>query len=123
MRGAGHFTLWFLIGHVAFVALRQACRRNRKVLLWGPFLPFLLGSLAVLPYLLQSLGIASRETALSVPFLLFLLYPLTERSESLQRSFGSFHLNAFLVSLVYLHLIHHYIRLIRHLPRPPRRNP
>lgn len=121
MRGAGHFTFWFLIGHLAFIWLHQCHRRNRQVLLWGPFLPFLLGSVAVFPYLLQLLGIASRETALSTPFLLFLLYPITEQSQSLQRSFGNFHLNAVLVSLVYLHLVHHYLRLIRHLSRSARR--
>ena len=120
LRGAGHFTLWFLIGHMIFVALRQLWRGNDRLRLWGPFLPFVLGSIAVIPYLLQVLGLVSRATTLGAPFLVFLLYPLTEQAAWAQRSFGSFHLNTLLVSLAYLHLVHHYIDLIRHLPRPPR---
>ncbi len=117
LRGSGHFALWFLIGYMIFVAWRQIRRCNDWMRIWGPFLPFIFGTIAVIPYLLQVIGGVTRETALTAPFLFFFLYPITEQSVWVQHKFGSFHLNVILVGLAYLHLVHHYIDLIRHLAR------
>lgn len=115
LKGIGHFTLWFLVGYLLFICCwRHFCVR-RDVLTSGPFLPLILGTIAATPYILQTFGIVSRESAHTLPFMIFLLYPLTDQSAWVEGILGNFHLNVILLGMAYLHLVIHYIRLIRKL--------
>jgi hypothetical protein len=115
LKGAGHFTLWFLVGVLSFWLAKVVRPQNTRIQLWGPFLPFVLASVAAVPYLLQVTGLISRETALHWSFTVFLLYPLTEQASWAQTLFGNFHLNALLLALAYTRLVGHYIRFIQQL--------
>lgn len=119
LKGIGHFTLWFLVGYVVFILTWRRLSARRSVLTHGPFLPLLLGTIAATPYLLQILGVVSRESTHTMPFMIFLLYPLTDQSVWLQRVFGNFHLNLVLLGATYLHLVVHYVKLIRKLRQLP----
>ena len=115
LKGAGHFTLWFLNGLLLFWLAKAVRPQNTRNQLWGPFLPFVLATVAVVPYLLQVTGITSRETALHWGFAIFLLYPLTEQAGWAHTLFGHFHLNVVLLALAYTSLVSHYIRFIKKL--------
>lgn len=115
LKGAGHFTLWFLVGVLIFWLGRAVKSQDTRIALWGPFLPFVLASLAAVPYLLQVTGLISRETALHLGFSVFLLYPLTEQAGWAHTLFGHFHMNVVLLALAYSSLVRHYIRFVKQL--------
>jgi hypothetical protein len=117
LKGAGHFTLWFLVGVLIFWLAKAAKPQATRISLWGPFLPFLLASVAIVPYLLQVTGFISRETALNCGFAVFLLYPLTEEAGWARTLFGHFHFNVVLLALAYSSLVSHYIRFVKQLRR------
>lgn len=120
LRAIGHFTLWFLVGHLLFLALRAVLPRRSVVQLYGPLIPFALGTYAALPYLAQMLGWLEPHQALSPLANVFLFYPLTEQHNWVRKAFGNFHVNVVLLGLSYLHLVLHYVRLIVRLERDPR---
>lgn len=115
LKGAGHFTLWFLVGHLLFCLARAVKPQDTRIQLWGPLLPFALATVAAFPYLLHTSGLISRETALHWGFAVFLFYPLTERAGWALSLFGHFHLNVVLLALAYASLIGHYIRSVKRL--------
>lgn len=115
LKGAGHFTLWFLVGVLIFWLARAAKPHEPRIALWGPFLPFVLGSVAVVPYLLQVISLTSREATLHWGFAVFLFYPLTEQASWAHTLFGHFHLNVVLLAMGYTSLVIHYIRFIQQL--------
>lgn len=115
LKGAGHFTLWFLVGVLIFWLGRAVRPQDTRISLWGPFLPFVLASVAVVPYVLQVTELISRETALHWGFAVFLLYPLTEQAGWAHTLFGHFHMNVVLLALAYSSLVSHYIRFVKQL--------
>ena len=50
LTGAGHFGVGFVIGFAIFLLLLIAIRKALWARLYGPFIPFMLGGLAALPY-------------------------------------------------------------------------
>lgn len=117
LKGIGHFTLWFLIGYLVILVASIGKPDKNQLHVWGPFLPFVLGTVAAIPYALQMVGLISRQTAIQPVFLLLLLYPITEQSSLLHSVFGNFHLNVILVGLAYMHLLSRYINRIKRLRR------
>ena len=115
LKGAGHFTLWFLVGFLLFWLAKAARPQSTRITLWGPFWPFALGTVAAVPYLLQVIGLISRETALHWGFAVFMLYPLTEQAGWAHTLFGHFHMNVVLLALAYSSLLSHYIRFVKQL--------
>lgn len=117
LKGIGHFTLWFLTGYLVLLMASIGRPDKNRIHVWGPFLPFVLGTIAAIPYALQLVGLISRETVLQPAFLLLLLYPITEQSSLVHSLFGSFHLNVILVGLAYMHILSRYINRIKRLRR------
>ena len=117
LKGLGHFTLWFLIGYLVLLVASIGKPDKNRIHVWGPFFPFVLGTVAAIPYALQMVGLISRETALQPVLLLLLLYPITEQSSLLHSVLGNFHLNVILVGLAYMHLLSRYINRIKRLRR------
>jgi uncharacterized membrane protein len=115
LKGIGHFTLWFLIGYLVLLIASFKKPDKSRIHVWGPFLPFVLGTIAAIPYALQMVGLISREAALQPVFLLMLLYPITEQSSLAHSVFRNFHLNMVLLGLAYMHLILRYINQIKRL--------
>ena len=98
-----------------FWVVKAARPQRTRTQLWGPFLPFVLATVATVPYLLQITDVISRETALHWVFALFMLYPLTEKASWAHTLFGYFHWNVLLLALAYTNLVGHYIRFIKKL--------
>lgn len=113
LKGIGHFTLWFLVGYVAFLIAKVQHHSSIKLHIWGPFLPFVLGTLAVVPYALQLVGLISRETALHAGYCLVLLYPLVEQSDLALNWLSNFYANVVTVGAAYSHLVVMYVRRIK----------
>lgn len=107
--------MWFLFGHLLFWLAQAVKPQDSRIQLWGPFLPFVLASVAALPYLLQLAGLINRETALHWAFAAFMLYPLTEQAAWAQQLFGHFHLNVATLAVAYTSLLVHYIRMVKQL--------
>lgn len=117
LKGLGHFTLWFLIGYLVLLVASIGKPDKNRIHVWGTFLPFVLGTLAAIPYALQMVGLISRETALQPVFLLLFFYPNTEQSILLHSVLGNFHLNVILLGLAYVHLLSRYVNRIKRLRR------
>ncbi len=115
LKGIGHFTLWFLIGHLGQLVASIKKPNKSEIHVWGPFLPFVLGTVASIPYVLQMAGMIDRETTLRPGFLLILLYPLTEKSNLAHSVFGNFHMNLVFLGLAYTHILSRYIHRIKSL--------
>ncbi len=117
LKGMGHFTIWFLVGFVAFLWLRSSIGQNQPkltaVALYGPFIPFMLGGIAIIPYLLFVLGIVPHEAALGAGFNLFLLYGALSQVGVLASLFGNFEIDAIMLAGVYLYLVIYYIGLVK----------
>lgn len=119
LKGIGHFTLWFLIGYLVLLIASIGKPFKSRMHVWGPFLPFVLGTIAIIPYVLQLMGFISRETALQPVFLLMFLYPMTEQSSLANSVFGNLHLNLVLLTLAYIHMLFRYINRIKRLRQRP----
>ena len=115
LKGVGHFTIWFLLGLIAFIAYFSLSKKTiqSKMGIYGPFLPFSLGALATLPYFIQILGLLEKEVFLSPLFNLWFFHPYLEQSQFVCRCFSNFHLNILILAISYAVLIVHYIRLIK----------
>lgn len=117
LKGIGHFTLWFLIGYLVLLVASIGKSDKNRIHVWGSFLPFVLGTVATIPYALQLVGFISRETALQPVFLFLLFYPITEQSSLAHSVLGNFYLNVVLLGLAYIHLLSRYINRIKRLRR------
>lgn len=117
LKAAGHFTLWFLTGYLVLLVASIGKPDKNQLHVWGPFLPFVLGTIAAIPYALQMVGLISREAALQPVFLLLFLYPITEQSSLVHSVFGNFHLNVILLALAFMHLLSRYVKQIKRLRR------
>lgn len=116
LKGVGHFTLWFSAGWGAFFALRR-WRPSPHVEIFGPFLPFVTGTVGALPYALMSMGTVEPAGAVSPMLNVFLFYGWVNEVSVLVRLFSHFHLNMVLLALLYSMLLLHYNRLVRRLRR------
>lgn len=117
LKGVGHFTIWFLLGFILFFLILFLSKRpiQSKVAIYGPFLPFVLGALATVPYVVQILGLVEKNTLLNPILNLWLLYPFFEQSSLVCKWFSNFHINLLILATSYTVLIIHYIRLIKSL--------
>lgn len=116
LKGVGHFTLWFSAGWSAFLALRR-WRSTPRLEIYGPFLPFVTGTVGAFPYALVSMGMVEPAQAVSQIFNVFLFYGWVNEVPVLVHSFSHFHLNMVLLAVLYSTLVLHYNRLVRRLRR------
>jgi hypothetical protein len=119
LKGIGHFTIGFLVGYLVFLVLLHISNGNKQgqyyknVALYGPFIPFVLATVAAIPYVLQVSGLIRPEATLSTLFIFMLLYPVLERSSFLNLIFGNFYVDIIMMALIYVHLVVRYIQLIK----------
>lgn len=115
LKGMGHFTIWFLLGLIAFIAYFSLSKKpiQSKMGIYGPFLPFVLGALATLPYFIQILGLLEKELFLNPLSNLWFFHPFLDQSQFVCRCFSNFYLNILILAICYAVLIVHYIRLIK----------
>ncbi len=117
LKGIGHFTIWFLMGLGVFLFIKPTKRQQQNGLgfrsLYSPFLPFVFGTVAVVPYLLRAIGIVTEAQTTSHTFNVFMLYGLVNQIEVLVVLFRNFEIDAVLLGVGYLCLVVYYIVLIK----------
>lgn len=114
LKGIGHFTIWFLLGFMIFRIVLKMRKESLAVNLYGPFIPFVLGVAASMPYLLATLGIVSdQQIATQSGYNAFLFYVALNDLSLVVRIFSNFHIAVAADGIAYLSLLLHYIRLVR----------
>lgn len=112
LKGVGQFSIWFIVGYILFLSLRMLNRFREVIDLYGPFIPYLLGAYAAVPYALYVFGVIDSQKALSGLFNLFLFYGILNDIPVIVSIFSQFHLVVFVDAVIYLFLIIHYIQLV-----------
>ena len=118
LRGIGHFTIWYLVGFCVFLILKRKAKfrhhhQSRTAMIYGPFLPFVLGGFGALPYLFEVIRVITPHDALSPLFNIFLFYGVLSQSTLLSLMLSSFELNIAFMGLAYLYILAHYISLVK----------
>ncbi len=113
LTGAGHFGFGFIFGTVLFLCLAVVMRKSLKVQMYGPFLPFVFGFFAVLPY-----PFFFKETC-DLPAIanVFLFYPWAHCQPLLIKFLGNLHLVAVLCGVIYGLILLRYIGLVKSVRR------
>lgn len=113
LKGAGHFSFWFIIGWLLFVLSVKSGFRGRRWLVMGPFVPYLLAFVGTIPYVFLKFGWVSRKALKDSFFDVVTLYSWLDGNPFANKIFGSFHLSVVLGAGVYLLILHHYLNLLK----------
>lgn len=112
LTGVGHFGVGFLIGWLLMLFISFAFRKNLSVQLYTPFLPFLIGFLAVAPYVFLV-----RESCTFSPVINFFVFYSWIHCEEAFRWLTNLHLVALICGGIYCLIIWRYIRLVKQVRR------
>lgn len=113
LTGAGHFGVGFLVGSLLFIILLIAMKRKLWVQLYAPFIPFSLGVLASIPYFLTYRLTCEQPVWAN----LFLLYSFFHCHPLTVSVLSNLHVVVVICGLLYVFIIWHYIRLVKHVRR------
>jgi hypothetical protein len=113
LTGAGHFGVGFVVGFSVFVLTLAVFKKALWVRLYGPFIPFLLGGLAVVPYFFTYQFECNQSFWLHA----FFFYPFLHCEPLLVRLFGNIHVVVVVCGLLYVFILWHYIRLVKFVRR------
>lgn len=113
LTGAGHFGFGFLSGTVIFILLILSFPRKLGLQIYSPFIPFVLGFLAALPY-----AFWFKETC-EFPFYanVFYLYSWAHCNHFLITLSGNLHFVVLICACIYGFIILRYISLVRRVRR------
>ncbi len=113
LTGAGHFGFGFLLGTAIFMLLIIVFRRNYFVQVYSPFLPFVLGLVAVLPYSF----IYKEQCELPMALNIFVLYSWAHCQSAIVSLLAHLHFVVLVCALIYGAIILRYIFLVRRVRR------
>jgi len=113
LTGASHFGFGFIIGAVLMVCLLKFKRSSLSVQLYMPFLPFLLGSVAALPYAF----LEQASCVVPVFYNIFFFYSAIHCSQMVIIVLGGLHIVTILCGLIYCFILLRYIFLVKHIRR------
>lgn len=113
LKGVGHFTFWFIQGFVIFKLLLLIKPNCFRLKVYGPFIPFVMGFVAIVPYVLIALGVITQGQAMAAGYNVFFLYGWLNSLGLVVRIFANFHLAVVLTGVAYVALIFHYIQLVK----------
>jgi hypothetical protein len=113
LTGAGHFGFGFLVGTMIFVLLICAFKRNYFLQVYSPFLPFILGLIAILPYSL----LYKEQCELPVLLNVFVFYSWVHCHSLVVSFLAHLHLVVLICALIYGFIILRYIFLVRKVRR------
>jgi hypothetical protein len=113
LTGAGHFGFGFIAGTVMLLLLITFKKKSLTVQMYAPFLPFIFGFVAALPYTLFY-----QETC-DLPFSanLFLFYSSVHCNAVLISLLGNLHLVAVICAIIYCFILMRYITLVKRVRR------
>lgn len=108
LKGSGHFAFAFLVGFLVMLVMQFSAKKNLKVQIYSPFIPFILGVWASLPYFLFG-------KAYTAPWLnVFFFYDLIHTNEILAKVFARTAFVALFCGTLYTYIIFKYIALVKH---------
>ena len=113
LKGSGHFAVGFMVGYLLFLSMIPFVRSS-KTALYIPLIPFVIGFIAVFPYLLALAGIFATPIVQSD---LFFFYDSLNRNQEVIAIFNDLNRVALGVALLYVGIIYYYIRMIKRLRR------
>ena len=113
LTGAGHFGVGFVIGFAIFLLLLIAFRKALWARLYGPFIPFMLGGLAALPYFFTHQLMCDYSSWVQV----FFFYPFFHCQPLLVKFFSNLYIVVLVCGLLYVLIVWHYIRLVKYVRR------
>jgi hypothetical protein len=109
LTGAGLFGFGFLVGTILWLLLLLVQKRRLVVWLYAPFLPFLIGGVAALPY-----TFVDRMTCdLPVIINVFVGYSLVHCNHFMIGFLGNLYLVILVCGVMYIAIIFYYISLVR----------
>jgi hypothetical protein len=113
LKGVGHFSFWFVLGYFLFVLIKIRLKNKASINLYGPFIPFILGITATLPYLMAVLGLVEHKELADDLYNIFLLYPMLNNLNFIVVIFSNFYFAIIFASIIYMQLLLHYIKLVK----------
>ena len=111
MRGISHFSFGFLIGYAVFL-LACAFHPSTRLRLYGPFLTFVLGLWAAVPYALEFLHLVTPTALLHPAWNVFCWYASLNAAHGIAMALNNFEFDLALMICAYVHLLWCYIRLV-----------
>jgi len=111
--GASHFAFGFIFGAVVMACLVKIKKTSLSVQLYAPFLPFLLGSIAALPYVF----LEQADCAVPVFYNVFFFYSALHCSHLAILVLGGLHTVTIFCGLIYCFILLRYIFLVKHIRR------
>lgn len=113
LTGAGHFGFGFIGGAVLLVLLLLFLRKNLFVQMYAPFLPFVVGFVAVLPYLFVFQKTCNQPFWANV----FFLYSWVHCQSFIVAYLSNLHFVALICGAIYSVIILRYIFLVKRIRR------
>lgn len=113
LTGGNHFGFGFIVGSVLMLCLIKLCRKSLAVQVYAPFLPFVAGFIAALPYLFLPAEVCDVSAIYNV----FILYSLVHCHPLALTLFGSLNVVALICGLIYSLIILRYIFLVKYVRR------
>lgn len=113
LTGAGHFGVGFLFGTMIALILMVLFRKRLSVQLYSPFIPFLLGVWAAIPYTLHY----SKTCDFSVIYYLFVFYPMVHCHSGIAAVLSNLYLVALICGFIYVFFLWRYIGLAKKVRR------
>jgi hypothetical protein len=110
--GSGHFAFGFSLGFLIMLATNKIYHKSINVQMYSPFLPFIIGIWAAIPYLF----IYTRELD-SFWINIFILYSFIHHNEMLITIFGRLYLVTLICGLMYIYMLIRYISLVKYCRR------
>ncbi len=113
LTGAGHFGFGFIGGTIAFLLLIMSFRKNLFVQLYAPFVPFLCGLLAALPYVFVYQKTCEQPLWTNI----FFFYSFAHCHDFLVSWLANLHFVGLVCGVIYGFIIIRYIWLVRRVRR------
>ena len=113
LTGAGHFGVGFVAGFFIFLLFLGVSRKVLWVRLYGPFIPFLLGGVAAVPYFF------TYKLTCDQPLWghFFFFYPFFHCQPLFVKFFGNIHVVVVVCGLLYVVILWRYIVLVKYIRR------
>ncbi len=110
--GSGHFAIGFVVGFIIMLLLQVKYSRNIYVQMYTPFIPFITGLWAAIPYLFIS-EYNGGEYWLNI----FFLFNYFHYNELSIKVFGSLNFVAMICGSMYIYILLRYIALVKYCRR------
>ncbi len=113
LKGSGHFAIGFWFGYIIFFFLVKRLNKSFFWVSWGPFLPFIFGVIACIPYAFELADVLGEDMILNWKFNFFFFYSTLHDNKIAISIFNKFFVSSLSVVLLYCTLIVYYIKMIR----------